>query len=129
MSEPRIIPPSAVDPLKPTSAPTRTRPQSPADRAAFESALRSAERAGGLQFSKHALQRIERRELDVSPDQLQRLKAGFELAQGKGSRSSAILVDDLAFVVAVPAGTVVTAIDRSRMREQIFTNIDSAVIA
>lgn len=129
MSEPRIIPTSIVDPLKPTGAPSTTRPQSPADRAAFEGALRQAERAGGLQFSKHALQRIERRELQVSPDQLARLEAGLELARSKGSRSSAVLVDDLAFVVAVPAGKVVTAIDRSRMREQIFTNIDSAVIA
>lgn len=128
--EPRIIPASAVDPLRGTgAAKTPTRPTSPADTQAFQEALKRAERGQGLAFSKHALQRIERRELTPSPQQLDRLQAGFELALSKGSRATAVLVDDLAFVVAVPAGKVVTAIDRSRMKEQIFTNIDSAVIA
>lgn len=126
--EPRIIPPGAVDPLRGTPQ-TPARPVSPADNQAFQAALRSAERAQGLEFSKHSLQRIERRELTPTPQQLDRLQAGFELAKSKGSRATAVLVDDLAFVVAVPAGKVVTAIDRSQMKEQIFTNIDSAVIA
>ena len=34
-----------------------------------------------------------------------------------------------AFVVAVSNRTVVTAVDRDHMRDHVFTNIDSAVIA
>jgi hypothetical protein len=40
-----------------------------------------------------------------------------------------VLVDSTAFVVAVPNRTVITAVDRAHMKEQVFTNIDSAVIA
>jgi flagellar operon protein len=50
-------------------------------------------------------------------------------AAEKGSRSALVLVDDAAFVVSVPNKTVITAVDREHMREQVFTNIDSAVIA
>ena len=52
----------------------------------------------------------------------------MDLAARKGSRSAVVLVDDLAFVVAVPNRTVITAIDGGHMKEKIFTNIDSAVI-
>ena len=40
-----------------------------------------------------------------------------------------MFVDGTAFVVAVPKRTVLTAVDPEHMREQVFTNIDSAVIA
>jgi len=82
-----------------------------------------------ISFSNHALQRLQRRGLSVEAGQIQRLTEGVELAAAKGSRNSVVLVDDLAFVVAVPNRTVVTAIDRAHMKEQVFTNIDSAVIA
>ena len=82
-----------------------------------------------MRFSSHALQRAERRGIDLGPETLARLNHGVELATGKGSRSSVVLVDSTAFVVAVPNRTVITAVDRDHMKEQVFTNIDSAVIA
>jgi len=82
-----------------------------------------------ISFSNHAIQRLQRRGLSVEADHIQRLTEGVQLAAAKGSRNSVVLVDDLAFVVAVPNRTVVTAIDRAHMKEQVFTNIDSAVIA
>ncbi|WP_337402179.1 hypothetical protein [Suilimivivens sp.] len=39
-----------------------------------------------------------------------------------------MLVDQLAFIVNVPSSTVVTAMDRQDATENIFTNIDGAVI-
>ena len=124
-----ILPLGSTDPVAPVGAPTQAPRNKPADPAAFQQLLGELQKPGSLQFSKHALARLERRELSPSPEQLHRLQQGVDLAATKGSRASAVLVDDLAFVVAVPARTVVTAIDRSQMREQIFTNIDSAVIA
>jgi len=127
--DPHIVPLGAIDPLAGQGTVKRPAPSSPADPAAFKAALGEASRASGLSFSRHAMQRIERRELSPSADQLARLGAGADLASSKGSRSAAVLVDDLAFVVAVPSRTVVTAIDRSRMQQNVFTNIDTAVIA
>lgn len=82
-----------------------------------------------LRFSGHALQRIERRGISLDAATMTRLDGGVARAAAKGSRDSLVLVDDTAFVVSVPNRTVVTAVDRTHMREQVFTNIDSAVIA
>ena len=53
---------------------------------------------------------------------------GTEKAQQKGIKESLVLVDQLAFIVNVPSSTVVTAMDRQDATENIFTNIDGAVI-
>jgi flagellar operon protein len=87
------------------------------------------QQAGKLQFSQHALQRIERRGIDLSDGTLGRLEAGAARAASKGSRDSVVFVDNTAFVVSVRNQTVITAVDREHMREHVFTNIDSAVIA
>ncbi len=39
------------------------------------------------------------------------------------------MVDDTAFVVSVKNRVVITAVDREGMKNQVFTNIDSAVLA
>ena len=95
--------------------------------ASFADVLRT--QASSLKFSSHAIQRVERRGIDLGPETLGRLTDGIERAAGKGSRSSVVFVDSTAFVVSVPNRTVITAVDREHMKEQVFTNIDSAVIA
>ncbi|HEY6780206.1 MAG TPA: TIGR02530 family flagellar biosynthesis protein [Thermoleophilaceae bacterium] len=82
-----------------------------------------------LQFSKHALQRVERRGIQLEGQTLERLQSGVDRAAAKGSRDSVVFLDGTAFVVSVKNRTVVTAVDTEHMREQVFTNIDSAVIA
>jgi flagellar operon protein len=82
-----------------------------------------------LRFSRHALERVQRRGIDLTPATLNRLHDGVGRAAGKGSRDSVVLVDGTAFVVAVGSRTVVTAVGAEHMREHVFTNIDSAVIA
>src|SRR3712207_6290780 len=85
--------------------------------------------AQSVRFSGHALDRIQRRGIQLDEAALARLNGGVERAAAKGSRESLVLLDDTAFVVSVRNRTVVTAVDRQHMREQVFTNIDSAVIA
>lgn len=80
-------------------------------------------------FSRHALERLQRRGIELGERSLARLGDGVDRAAGKGSRASVVFVDGTAFVVAVPKRTVLTAVDPEHMREQVFTNIDSAVIA
>ena len=46
----------------------------------------------------------------------------------KGIRDSLVIVDDLAFIVNVPNKTVVTAMDSRETEENVFTNINGAVI-
>jgi flagellar operon protein len=82
-----------------------------------------------LRFSQHALQRVERRGIDVEGATMARLDSGVSRAAAKGARDAVVFVDSTAFVVSVRNRTVITAVDREHMREQVFTNIDSAVIA
>lgn len=94
------------------------------------SAARGAPPASGpVTFSGHALQRLERRGITVDAEVQRRLGEGVDRAASKGSRTAVVLIDQNAFVVGVPARTVVTAVGREHMREHVFTNIDSAVIA
>ncbi len=83
---------------------------------------------GALRFSKHANMRLEQRDIELSSEQSQRLEAGVAKAGEKGIKESLVLVDSLAFIVNVPNHTVVTAMDQSESMENVFTNIDGAVI-
>jgi flagellar operon protein len=105
-------------------------PVSPAKRTGDESSFANQlQRGKGLQFSKHAVERVQRRGIAEDPQTVARLEKGVELAASKGSRAAVVMVDDNAYVVAVQNRTVITALDKAHMRDHVFTNIDSAVIA
>lgn len=81
-----------------------------------------------LRFSKHAANRLADRSIALSDSQLDRLTEGARKAGEKGIRESLVMVDQLAFIINVPNKTVITAMDQTETRENIFTNIDGAVI-
>lgn len=81
-----------------------------------------------LRFSKHAVGRLEERNIELSDTQLERLHEGAAKAGEKGINESLVLVDQLAFIVNVPRNTVITAMDQTETNQNIFTNIDGAVI-
>ena len=99
----------------------------PAGGPAFGDAL---QRAGqGIQLSRHAQKRVERRDLDLDPARLERLNSAINRAAEKGARNSVVMLDDLAVVVDIRERTIVTAMNAQAGREKVFTNIDSVVIA
>jgi flagellar operon protein len=126
-----VLDPTGLDRVGSASASQPAAPAAPAATGgpAFADVLASKVQAAPLRFSGHALQRIERRGITLDEPTLARLDGGVQRAAAKGSRDSLVLVDQTAFVVSVPNRTVITAVDREHMREQVFTNIDSAVIA
>lgn len=84
---------------------------------------------GALKFSKHATNRLADRGIELTDDQMGRLEIGTNKALQKGIKDSLVMVDNLAFIVNIPNNTVVTAMDQTQADENIFTNIDGAVIA
>ncbi|MCW3016338.1 MAG: flagellar biosynthesis protein [Solirubrobacterales bacterium] len=88
-----------------------------------------ARQTGGVTFSGHAIARLERRGIAVDDSTMQRLGDGVRRAAGKGARDAVVLVDQTAFVVSVTNRTVITAVGQQHMKDHVFTNIDSAVIA
>ena len=83
---------------------------------------------GEIRFSKHASNRLADRNLTLSDNQLSRLTEGLRKAGEKGIKESLVMVDQLAFIVNVPSNTVITAMDQTQANENVFTNIDGAVI-
>jgi len=81
-----------------------------------------------LKFSKHASSRLSERNINLSDAQLDRLNAGTQAAGEKGIQESLVLMDQLAFIVNVKNQTVVTAMDQKDATQNVFTNIDGAVI-
>lgn len=97
--------------------------------AALQEKLAEKQYNGGVEFSKHAMQRLEQRSIDiVSGDTLERLNRGVEIAADKGSSETLVLVDTTAFVVSVKNNKVITTLSNEDLRGNIFTNIDSTVI-
>jgi flagellar operon protein len=72
--------------------------------------------------------RLSDRNISLSEEQSERLENGVHRASEKGIKESLVLMDSLAFIVNVPNRTVVTAMDQNESDENIFTNIDGAVI-
>ena len=82
-----------------------------------------------LKVSAHAKTRLQSRELQLDQAAWERVMNGVDKAAQKGARETLVMVDDVALVVSVKNRTVITAVDKERLKENVFTNIDSAVIA
>ncbi len=130
-----VVPNAALVPPGLTGPGAVGRPQTaggtpPAGGPSFADVLaQSTKAAQAPKFSRHALERVQRRGITLDQPTLQRLTTGMSRAATKGSRDAVVFVDSTAFVVSVPNNTVVTAVGSEHMREHVFTNIDSAVIA
>src|ERR1700687_2721156 len=94
----------------------------------FKAALQQAAQTSGLKFSAHAQDRIQSRNIQLSPQALSKLSEVVDKASAKGAKESLILMNDTAFVVSVKNRTVITAVDGPSLKDNIFTNIDSAAI-
>ena len=120
---PQGIPIRSTNPVRPQRQ-SQPQPHDASFQKVFEKQLHGSE----LRFSAHASKRLAHRGIELSPQQLERLEQAVAKAGGKGGRESLILLDDLAFVVSVRNRTVITALDQEQMTDNVFTNIDSAVI-
>lgn len=81
-----------------------------------------------LRFSAHAQARMKLRNISLSPEEINKLAQVVDKVAAKGAKESLVLMNDLALVVSVKNRTVITAVDGANLKENVFTNIDSAVI-
>lgn len=83
----------------------------------------------GVKFSQHAIQRLESRNIQLNQTDMDKLNGAVEKVAQKGAKESLILMNnDLALIVSVKNKTVITAMDGTSIKDNVFTNIDSAVI-
>lgn len=81
-----------------------------------------------LKFTKHAGERLDERDIQLTSEQMNRLEEGTDKASSKGIKESLILMDNMAFIVNTQSKTVITAMDQNNNENNIYTNIDGAVI-
>lgn len=90
----------------------------------FENLLSNEMNGREVKLSAHANMRLRERGLDLTGEDMSRIKGALDTLASKGGRDSLLLMGDTALIVNVPNRTVVTAMDAG----SVFTNIDSAVI-
>ncbi len=88
---------------------------------------RTTAKAEPLRFSQHAIQRLEERGIRLRDSDVTRLEQAVQKAANKGAKESLIMMDNVAYVVSIVNRKVITAVDEGHMKENVFTNIDSAI--
>lgn len=79
-------------------------------------------------FSKHANERIKERNIDVSLEVTEKLNEAAEQAKEKGLKNVLVMIENQAFIISTMNNKVITAVNSQDLKENIFTNIDGAVI-
>jgi len=87
------------------------------------------EHDGDLTFSAHAQSRMKSRNIHMTTEIMSKLDKAVAGAEKKGSQDTLVLLSNLAFIVNVPNKTIITAMEGKSIKDNIFTNIDSTVIA
>ena len=82
--------------------------------------------SGGFTLSKHAAERLDN--LNFTKDDYKEIERGLGKAREKGSKNTLMLYKDVAIIASVQNNTVITAVDKERSKENVFTNVDSVVI-
>ena len=80
----------------------------------------------GFTVSKHAALRLK--EIDFTQDDMKQIEKGFEIAKNRNSKNAVMLYKDVALITSVENKTIITAVEKERAKDNIFTNIDSVVI-
>lgn len=94
----------------------------------FDDVLKQISNKESVKFSKHAINRLSERSITLTNEELEKINQAVNQAEGKGIREALILMDDKIFIANVKSRTIVTAADEKHLKENVFTNIDGAVI-
>lgn len=80
-----------------------------------------------VNVSTHAMKRLQERNIELDGNEYMKLKEAIGKLRNKGGHDSLVITQKAAYVVDVDKSTVVTAVDRNSMNENVFTKIDSTI--
>ena len=97
------------------------------DKKSFKDVLCSVKsKDEGFSVSKHEALRLN--EINFTSEDMKQIEKGFEIAKGKNSKNTVMLYKDVALIASVENKTIITAVEKERAKDNIFTNVDSVVI-
>ena len=117
-----VLPP---DPINTTARPNQSKAVSEIN---FKEVLRQKLSTDTIKFSSHCQKRLEQNNIQLDQQQMDRLNSAVDKAAVKGARESCVIMEDKVFIINIANRTVKTVVDGQRMKDNVFTNIDSAVI-
>jgi len=136
-----LVPPGQVGSVKPGGSQKPTgAPQGPSFKETLNGVLQEGATnpatvaptktnlAEGVKFSNHALDRMRLRGIRFTPEDVGRLNEAVTKAAAKGSKDTLVLMNEAALIVSVKNKTVVTVMDKTALKENVFTNIDSTIV-
>jgi len=82
----------------------------------------------GIKLSIHAQKRLQERNLEMDGAEFFKVKDGIQKLRNKGGQDSLIITKNAAYIVDVKNNTIVTAIDKGSIGENVFTKIDSTIV-
>lgn len=94
----------------------------------FKDVLNRTVEDKSIKISNHAQQRLQQRNVVLNAQDMSKLESAIKSAELKGAKESVLFYKDTAFVTSIKNKTIITAVDSNSAEENIFTNIDSAVI-
>ncbi|PZX07862.1 flagellar operon protein [Psychrobacillus insolitus] len=115
-------------PLQTTIRQSLTTKQVTSPKQSFSQHLQEATVKTELKVSKHANQRLAERNIHISEAEWQLVSEKVSEARSKGVNDSLVLMDQAALIVSAKNATVITAMDRTEAKNQLFTNIDGTIV-
>ena len=88
----------------------------------------SEQKSKGIQLSTHAMRRLQERNISIDKEEYTKLQTAMDRLKLKGGQDSLVITGKAAYIVDVPKNTIVTAIDKDSIGENVFTKIDSTIL-
>lgn len=82
----------------------------------------------GFHLSTHAMRRLQERNLSIDKDEYSKILSAIDKLKLKGGQDSLVITNKAAYIVDVPKNTIVTAIDKDSIGDNVFTKIDSTIL-
>ena len=86
------------------------------------------QKAKGIHLSTHAMKRLQERNLVLDKEEYSKLQTAMDKLKLKGGQDSLVITGKAAYILDVPKNTIVTAIDKDSIGENVFTKIDSTIL-
>jgi flagellar operon protein len=94
----------------------------------FGKLLESIQNKNQIKISAHAQVRLKERNINLSESDINKIQTAVNSIKAKGGRDALILYNNVAYITSVNNNTIVTAVSSDNLKDNIFTNIDSAMI-
>ena len=115
-------------PSQPLIRPVQPQVVTSSPKQSFMEHLTQAMQPATLKISKHAAERLAERDIHISDAEWARVTEMVNEAKTKGVKESLVLMDQAALIVSARNSTVITAMDRTEAKDQLFTNIDGTIV-